>query len=33
METSNMSETIFEFEHHKCLPELIWHGKRPYYST
>ena len=28
-----MSETIFEFEHRKCLPELIWHGKRPYYST
>ena len=28
-----MSEIIFEFEHHKCLPELIWHGKRPYYST
>ena len=28
-----MSETIFEFEQHKCLPELIWHGKRPYYST
>lgn len=33
METSDMSETIFEFEHHKSLPELIWHGKRPYYST
>lgn len=33
METSEMSETIFEFEHHKSLPELIWHGKRPYYST
>lgn len=28
-----MNETIFEFEHHKSLPELIWHGKRPYYST
>ena len=28
-----MNETIFEFEHHKCLPELIWHGKRPYCST
>ena len=28
-----MSEIIFEFEQHKCLPELIWHGKRPYYST
>ena len=33
METSDMSETIFEFEQHKRLPELIWHGKRPYYST
>lgn len=33
METFDMNETIFEFEHHKCLPELIWHGKRPYYST
>ena len=33
METFDMSEIIFEFEHPKCLPELIWHGKRPYYST
>ena len=33
MEIFSMSETIFEFEQHKCLPELIWHGKRPYYST
>ena len=28
-----MSEIIFEFEHHKCLPEIIWHGKHPFYST
>ena len=33
METSDMSEIIFEFEHHKCLPEIIWHGKHPFYST
>ena len=33
METFDMNETIFEFDHHKCLPELIWHGKRQFYST